>query len=387
MVCAVIVAAGKSTRMGGVDKGMLLLQGKPALRHCLEAFNACDRIDSICLVTAEERLDACSALSAQWGIEKLVTVVTGGDTRTKSVYNGLNALPPECEIVAIADGARPFTTADIITRSIESARSKGSGIIAIKSRDTVKVAGNDGCVESTPDRSALWLVQTPQTFRFEMILNAYARAISLGLEATDDAAIAELSGEQVYLVEGSADNIKLTTPEDICHGEAILRARGGGQESMRIGEGYDVHRLVKGRALILGGVDIPHQTGLLGHSDADVLVHAIMDALLGAAGLGDIGRHFPDSNDTYKGISSMLLLKHVVKLLDAQGWKVGNVDATLTAQRPKIAPYVMQMRANIAKCLGISEDCVNIKATTTEWLGFEGSEEGMSARAVAMIVK
>lgn len=387
MVSAVVVAAGRSARMGGVDKTMLPLCGKPALRWCLEAFEACGAIDYICLVTAPERLEACNGFAEQWGITKLKSIVVGGDVRTRSVYNGLKALPPDCCIVAIQDGARPFTTPDIIRRSIESAREKGSGVAAIHCRDTVKVAEDGGLVLSTPDRSTLRLVQTPQTFQYGLILSAYEKAIAEGREATDDAAIAEFAGNHVYLTEGAADNIKITTPEDLSHGEAILQARGCGSVNMRIGEGYDVHRLVGRRALILGGVEIPHETGLLGHSDADVLVHAIMDALLGAAGLGDIGRHFPDNDVAFKGISSLLLLERVAELLTGQGWKVGNVDATIVAQRPKVAPFIPQMRENIAKHLGILADQVNVKATTTEKLGFEGREEGISARAVALIYK
>jgi 2-C-methyl-D-erythritol 4-phosphate cytidylyltransferase / 2-C-methyl-D-erythritol 2,4-cyclodiphosphate synthase len=387
MVCAVVVAAGRSTRMGGVDKTMLPLAGKPVLRRCLEAFESCCAVDYICLVTAPDRLEACEGLSAQWGIAKLRSVVVGGETRTISVYNGLKALPAGCEVVAIQDGARPFTTADIIVRSIESAKQTGSGVAAISCRDTVKVADGEGLVLSTPDRGTLRLVQTPQTFRFDLILQAYEKAMREGVSATDDAAIAELAGEQVHLIEGSTDNIKITTPEDIRHGEAILYTRGSAAVNMRVGEGYDVHRLVARRALILGGVDIPHETGLLGHSDADVLVHAVMDALLGAAGLGDIGKHFPDNDDAFKGISSLLLLKKVAELLAGRGWKVGNVDATVVAQRPKIATFIPQMRSNIAECLGIPHEQVNVKATTTEKLGFEGREEGISARAVAMIIR
>ncbi len=387
MVCAIIVAAGHSTRMGGGDKGMISLNGKPALRRCLEAFEACAVIDWICLVTASERLEFCSDLGAQWAIGKLKTVVAGGETRGQSVYQGLKALPENCEIVAIQDGARPFTTSEIIERTVQSAREKGSGVAAIKSRDTVKIADSDGSVFSTPDRSKLWNVQTPQTFRYRLILEAYEKASIMGMEATDDAAVAELAGHMVWLVEGSADNIKLTTPEDIRHGEAIVQAREGGVCAMRIGEGYDVHQLVEGRLLILGGVEIPHAFGLLGHSDADVLVHAIMDALLGAAGLGDIGRHFPDSDLSYKDISSLLLLEHVASLLKERGWRTGNVDATVAAQRPKLASHIQTMRENIARCLGVDVSCVNIKATTTETLGFEGREEGMSARAVALLVR
>lgn len=386
MVCAVIVAAGRSSRMGG-DKLMLDLVGKPALRRCLEAFEACPVIDRICLVTAPDRMEDFSGLHKRWGISKLAAVVAGGETRGRSVYNGLMALPSECEIVAIQDGARPFTTAGIITRSVDSARLRGSGVAAIRSRDTIKVADASGLVSATPERSSMWMVQTPQTFQYHLILRAYENAMEAGAEMTDDAAVAELAGESVWLVEGSPENIKLTTPEDILHGTAIIRGREGSNQTMRIGEGYDVHCLVEGRKLILGGVEIPHSLGLLGHSDADVLIHAVMDALLGAAALGDIGKHFPDSDSTYKGISSLRLLEHIAGLLREHGYSTGNVDATVAAQRPKLAPHIPKMRENIARCLEIPVDCVNVKATTTEGLGFEGREEGISARAVAVIIK
>lgn len=385
MVCAVVVAAGRSSRMGGGDKNLLAIGGKPALRRCLEAFEACEGIDSICLVTAEERLADSAGYAGRWGIGKLRSVVAGGDTRSRSVYNGLLALPRECDIVAIQDGARPFTSVEVILRSIASARDMGSGVAAIRCRDTVKVAGCDGLVASTPDRNTLWQVQTPQTFRYGMILGAYDKALAEGMEATDDAAIAELAGERVWLVEGETCNIKLTTPEDIVLAEAIAHAREGSRPFMRIGEGFDVHRLISGRKLVLGGVEIPHPTGLLGHSDADVLVHAVMDALLGAAGMGDIGSHFPDNDDAYKGISSLLLLKRVAGMLNREGWVVGNIDATVAAQKPRLAPHIQRMRENIAGCLGVEAGCVNVKATTTEGLGFEGREEGISARAMAMI--
>jgi 2-C-methyl-D-erythritol 4-phosphate cytidylyltransferase / 2-C-methyl-D-erythritol 2,4-cyclodiphosphate synthase len=387
MVCAVIVAAGRSTRMGGLDKTNIMLADKPVLRRCLEAFESCGEVEYLCLVTAPERLETCNTLAERWGITKLKSIVPGGETRTASVYCGLKALPRECGIVAIQDGARPFTTPDIIQQSIESARERGSGIAAIQCRDTVKTAGNDGLVEHTPDRRRLWLVQTPQTFQYQMIRHAYDQAVAEGIDATDDAAIAEWSGEKVFLVQGSSDNIKITTPEDMPHGEAIARARDGKQIYSRIGEGYDAHRLVQGRALVLGGVAVPHETGLLGHSDADVLAHAVMDALLGAAGMGDIGVHFPDTDNTYNGISSLALLKRAAGMLAEQGWQIGNVDATVIAQRPRLAPHISKMRDNIAQSLGILSGQVNVKATTTEGMGFEGREEGISARATALVFK
>ncbi len=400
MVVAVIVAAGRATRMaaaaGGGDKNLLDLLGKPALRRCLEVFDACDSVDGVVVVTAQDRVARYRELATAWGAVKLLAVVAGGDTRTASVAQGLAAVPQSCDVVAIHDCARPFVTADIIARTVDSARRQGSGVAAIACRDTVKHADAEGLVQHTPQREALRLVQTPQTFRTADLLAAYA---ALGGDpcATDDAGLLERAGMPVYLVEGSVENIKLTTPEDIAHGEAILRARGETgrgfdstrlhqYEAPRIGEGYDVHRLVEGRRLILGGVDIPHSTGLLGHSDADVLTHAVMDALLGAAGLGDIGRHFPDSDEAYRGADSLALLRHVAGLLAQAGYAVGNVDATVAAQKPRLSPHIAQMRANLSGALGIAPDRVNVKATTTEGLGFEGREEGISARAITLLI-
>lgn len=399
MVVAVIVAAGRATRMAGAagaDKNLLDLLGRPVLRHCLDVFDDCQAVDGIVVVTAAERVEQYRGLIEEWKTRKALHVVAGGATRTASVAAGLAALPQGCQIVAIHDCARPFVTADIIERTIDSARQRGSGVAAIASRDTVKHVETDGRVVRTPPRNELRLVQTPQTFRLDALRAAYGM-LGDEVEATDDAGLLEASGQPVYLVEGSVDNIKLTTPEDIAHGETILRARGENpgrgfdpphlHQLPRIGEGFDVHRLVEGRKLILGGVEIPHSTGLLGHSDADVLAHAIMDALLGAAALGDIGKHFPDSDPTYRGADSLALLRHVAALLQGKGYTVGNVDATVAAQRPRLAAHIPQMRANLAEAVGVSVDRVSVKATTTEKLGYEGREEGISARAVALIIE
>ena len=386
MICTVIVAAGNSTRMGLGDKNMMDVAGKPVLRRTLEAFNRLGEVGQIIVVTAQDRVDEYRRRIASWNLPLPVTVVPGGDTRGQSVACGLNALPQECSVVLIQDGARPFVNATIIDRCIQSVRQHGSGVAAVKARDTIKRAQDNRVVE-TPDRSQLWMIQTPQAFAFPLIHEAYRKASELQLELTDDAAVLEYFGGVVHLVEGSYDNIKLTTPEDLNHARAILEQQQGGPMAYRIGEGYDVHCLMEGRKLILGGVDVPHAKGLLGHSDADVLVHAVMDALLGAAGLGDIGRHFPDSSEEFRGISSLELLRRVDKLLKDGGWQVENIDATVVVQRPKIAGYISEMQVNIAEVLGVEVSAVNVKATTTERLGFEGREEGISARAVALLRK
>ena len=290
---------------------------------------------------------------------------------------------------AIHDGARPLVTAEVIARTLESAKKYGSGVAAVPLKDTVKRVNEGGVVVDTPPRDALRAVQTPQTFEAELIRRAHA-AYALGERATDDAALAERMGVKVRLTEGDVENIKLTTPEDMLLARQVILRREGQKEEkpmVRIGHGYDVHRLTEDRKLILCGVEIPYTLGLLGHSDADVALHALMDALLGAAALGDIGRHFPDTDPAYKGADSGKLLDHVVALLEEKGYAVGNVDVTIICQRPKLKDYIEQMRQNVARHLKVDADCVNIKATTTEKLGFEGEGLGISSHAVACIEK
>ena len=282
-----------------------------------------------------------------------------------------------------------LVTAEVIARTLESAKKYGSGVAAVPLKDTVKRVNEGGVVVDTPPRDALRAVQTPQTFEAELIRRAHA-AYALGERATDDAALAERMGVKVRLTEGDVENIKLTTPEDMLLARQVILRREGQKEEklmVRIGHGYDVHRLTEDRKLILCGVEIPYTLGLLGHSDADVALHALMDALLGAAALGDIGRHFPDTDPAYKGADSGKLLDHVVALLEEKGYAVGNVDVTIICQRPKLKDYIEQMRQNVARHLKVDADRVNIKATTTEKLGFEGEGLGISSHAVACIEK
>lgn len=376
---ALIPAAGRGERFGrGSNKVFAPVAGKPILAHTLAVFEACDAIDEIVLVTGRHELEAAGDLVGRFGFTKISHIVPGGDTRQDSVYAGL--LKVTSEIVAIHDAARPMVTCDIIRRSIEEAEKSGACIAAVPVVDTIKSADSDMAVIGTVDRSNLYSVQTPQTFRTSLIREAFEKAFAEGFYATDDAALVENLGHKVSIVPGSYDNIKITTPSDL---ELANMKLGGGET--RTGMGFDVHALVEGRKLILGGVDIPYELGLLGHSDADVVLHAIADALLGAAAMGDIGRHFPDTDPKYKGISSLRLLGAVGDLIREAGWSIVNIDATLAAQKPKIAPYVPQMVSNIADCLGIEPDRVSIKGTTTEKLGFTGRGEGMACWAVANI--
>ena len=294
-------------------------------------------------------------------------------------------MPPQTQLVAIHDGARPFATPAMIDRVIATAQRTGAAAAAVRVKDTIKQADAAGLVQQTPDRSGLWSVQTPQIFRLDQYRQAMQHAQAAGLDLTDDCGVMEAAGVPVTLCEGDYRNIKITTPEDILTARAFLQERG--EASMRIGHGYDVHRLVPDRPLILGGVTIPHETGLLGHSDADVLLHAIMDALLGAAALGDIGGWFPDTDERYKGADSGELLRQTVGLLREHGYTIGNIDATVLAQAPKMKPHIPAMRQRIAALCGIGEGQVSIKATTEEGLGFTGQKEGIAAHAVCLITQ
>ena len=391
MNAAVIVAAGRGSRMGlGRNKVLAPLAGMPVIVRTVRAFEETGLFDGgIVVVTGEDDLPEMRALFARFGVGAALTL--GGADRQESVYRGLQAVNPAADVIAIHDGARPLVTRAVIERTIKSAQRYGSGVAAVMLKDTVKRVDAEGVVVDTPRRDALRAVQTPQTFDARLIREAHERFAQGTERATDDAILAEWAGRRVRLTEGDVENIKLTTPEDmLLAGQVILRREGRTKEEtnmLRIGHGYDVHRLVEGRKLILCGVEVPYTLGLLGHSDADVALHALMDALLGAAALGDIGRHFPDTDPAYAGADSGGLLDHVVSLLEQKGYAVGNVDVTIICQRPKLKDYIEQMRENVAAHLKVDSDCVNIKATTTEKLGFEGEGLGISSHAVACIVK
>lgn len=306
-------------------------------------------------------------------------VVIGGEDRCASVWQGLSQMEAGTDVVLIHDAARPFISQRLIDACLQAIAHHGAAVVARPIADTLKRADSTGAVAATVARNEIWGAQTPQGFRADLLINAYQRAIAEGWPATDDAAIVERAGHRVQLVEGEAMNFKITHPEDFALAERLLAG------TPRTGFGYDVHRLVPDRALILGGVTIPYSLGLLGHSDADVLTHAIMDALLGAAALGDIGQHFPDSDARYRGISSIALLREVAVKLELAGYRPLQVDATLAAQAPKVAPFISAMRTCVADALALTIDQVSIKATTTEGLGFVGSGDGMAAYATATV--
>ena len=380
---AVLLAAGNSTRMGGSRSKVLEeLGGRPALCRSLEVLDRCPLIGEICLVCREQ--DLADMLPLTSGLGTPVRVVPGGAQRQDSVERGVEALTGPWEYVAIHDGARPLVTDEVLAAVCRDAMAHGAATAAVPSKDTCKLADEAGFVAATPARDRLWAVQTPQAFSLALYREALGKARAAGQSYTDDCQLIEAAGGSVKLTMGDYRNIKLTTPEDLLAARAYLGGEGG-KKTVRIGYGYDVHRLVEGRKLILAGVEVPFEKGLLGHSDADVIAHAVADALLGAAALGDIGHLFPDTDPRYAGADSLKLLGEVCRLLREKGFSIGNIDATLLAQRPKIAPHISRMRENLAAACGIAADQVSVKATTEERLGFTGREEGMAASAVCLL--
>ena len=374
-VWALLMAAGSGERMGpGRNKVLAHLCGKPVLLRSAEAFETA--VDGmVVVVQPRDEAEARALLPA-------ARFAHGSATRQQSVLAGLRALPEDADVVLVHDAARPLVSREVIRRCIAAVRAHGSGVASVPVKDTIKRCAPDGTVLETPPRAALRAAQTPQAFHPAQLRRAIEALEAQGVQATDDAAAMEAAGHPVFLVEGDPRNLKLTTPEDMTMAAALAGQEEG---SMRVGHGYDAHRLTEGRALVLCGVEIPHEKGLLGHSDADVALHALMDALLGAASMGDIGRRFPDSQEQYRGISSVTLLETVAAELAQAGYTVENVDVTILAQRPKLQPYMAEMTARTAQALGICPRRVSVKATTTEGMGFEGAGEGISAHAVALL--
>ncbi|MDF2568867.1 MAG: ispDF [Sporomusa sp.] len=387
MVCLIIAAAGQGKRMGaGINKVLIPLLGKPVLVHTVLAACAVQDVSSLIVTAAAEEIETMNLLLSELDIPMAWQVVAGGSERQYSIANALKAVPNDADIIVVHDGARPLIDASLFNQAVMAARQFQAAIVAVPVKDTIKSADTAGWVLGTPDRRNLWAVQTPQAFSASLLKEAYERAAKDGYLGTDDATLIERMGVKVKVVQGNYQNIKVTTPEDLRFAGMLLANRQEEIGIIRSGIGYDVHRLVPERKLILGGVDIPHLMGLEGHSDADVLLHAIKDALLGAAALGDIGRHFPDTDGRYKGISSLVLLGEVREILARNGYNVNNIDATIVAQKPKLAPYISQMNCNIAEVLGINVGQVNVKATTTEGLGFAGEGQGIAAYATATII-
>ncbi len=382
---AIIPAGGSGKRVGGeVRKQYLTLGGKPVLAHTLTAFQKSDTIDEIILVAPEDDLDFVRQnIVAPNDLGKVSAVVAGGRERQDSVFNGLKALAGPCDVVLVSDAVRPFVTQDMIARVTDAAIRQGAACIGVRAKDTIKETVEGDVVQATLPREHLWQTQTPQAFQYEILCRAYAAAEKDGYYGTDDASLVERIGVPVVMIEGASRNIKITTPDDLVIAEALMGMKINEHRCCRSGLGYDSHRLVSGRKLILGGVDIPYDLGLAGHSDADALLHAVCDALLGMAAAGDIGRHFPDSDPAYKNISSLILLKSVRDVVESRGINIHHIDVTVMMEKPKLAPYAAKMAANIAATLKIDESCVNIKAKTNEGMGFVGRGEGVAVMAVA----
>ncbi|MDR3051942.1 MAG: 2-C-methyl-D-erythritol 4-phosphate cytidylyltransferase [Oscillospiraceae bacterium] len=385
MTWAVLVAAGRGNRMGaGRNKALLPLAGVPVLVRTARAL-ALPQVAGLVAVAAAGEETEVRALLAAAGIA--AQVVHGGADRQASVRAGLAAVPRDADLVLVHDAARPLVTPRVILAALDSAARHGSGVAAVPLKDTVKRVDGRGAVLDTPARDTLRAVQTPQIFAAELLRRAHSRALAASLAATDDAALVEALGETVYLTEGDVENIKITTPEDMALAESILARRGeAAQAHPRVGHGYDAHRLAEGRALVLCGVRIPFEKGLLGHSDADVAAHALCDALLGAAGLGDIGRHFPDTDPAYEDADSLQLLARVGGLVRRAGFVLSNADVTIVAQRPRLRDWMPQMAENLARALDVDAARLSVKATTTEGMGFEGEGLGISAQAVALLL-
>ncbi|MDL2252843.1 2-C-methyl-D-erythritol 2,4-cyclodiphosphate synthase [Ruminococcaceae bacterium OttesenSCG-928-I18] len=373
-VTGVLVAAGRSMRMG-FDKLFYKIGGREILLLSMEKLMANAYLDEVVLV-AGENLPQVQALLKNHRFKKPYVIVPGGQTRTDSVKAGVEAAQGAA-LVAIHDAARPFVTDELISRVIEAGEKVGAAAPGLPIRDTVKEA-QEGFVAKTVPREKLAAVQTPQVFDREAFTQALDEVPKEAyLQMTDDCMVMERVGRPVILVEGEASNRKITTQEDL---RKDMEAK-----SLRVGHGYDVHRLVSGRKLVLGGVEIPDTKGLLGHSDADVLCHAVMDAILGAVALGDIGVHFPATDQSFKDANSLRLLELTVDKVRQEGYVVQNLDATLLCESPKLAPHIPAMRRNLARAIGLEMDCTSIKATTEEGLGFTGRREGIAAHCVVML--
>lgn len=393
-----------------MHKAFVPVLGRPLITHTLTVFQESPEVAEIVLVVLSQDLSRAKQLVSDYGFTKVRSIQVGGETRRDSVRNGLSQISSDCEIVVIHDGARPLVHHDVIAASIEAAKVDGAAIAAVPVIDTIKSSHDGQYVSETLERDRLYAVQTPQTFKREIIQQAYEQAYADGYMGTDDASLVERLGFPVRIVRGSYDNIKVTTPTDLVIAESLLAKRcaqsltfpendteeqdtytsfpvENPRFDFRVGYGYDIHRFGLGRRLFLGGIEFEGEEGLVGHSDADVILHAISDAILGAIGAGDIGRLFPDTDPSYKDIRSTILLARVSELAARLGWCVGNVDLTLIAQHPRIAPRISSMCSTIADTLQIKPDKVNIKATTAEGLGPVGQRLGAECHAVVTVFR
>jgi len=394
-VAAIIPAAGSGIRMGlSSPKQFFKLGGIPILIHTLQIFQQIDTIGHIIVVAPPESCSLVGEMVQRYHLDKVNAVIAGGKERQDSVRAGLEALPEEVDLVLVHDGVRPFVPVSVVEACLQEAEKSGAAMVAVPVKDTLKSVTSQRTIDKTISRAGVWQAQTPQAATKKLLMEAYSLATEKeNFIATDEAGLLELLGQPVKVVEGSEKNIKITRPEDLILARAILMESGKEVKGMEdicqyhSGYGYDAHRLVPDRPLILGGEEIPFEKGLKGHSDADVLTHSLCDAMLGAAGAGDIGFHFPDTEQKFKDISSLQILERVVQLVSEKGYVLENADITVVAQKPKLAPYFAAMKENLAAVCAVALAAINLKATTTEEMGFEGRGEGMSAHAVVMLKK
>jgi 2-C-methyl-D-erythritol 4-phosphate cytidylyltransferase/2-C-methyl-D-erythritol 2,4-cyclodiphosphate synthase len=377
-IYALVLAAGRGSRFGGaLPKQYLPLGGISVLRHAVSAFAAHPRVTGVLVaIRPEDRAEYDAALA---GLD-LLPPVPGGAERQDSVRLGLEALAEhQPSMVLIHDGARPFPDARLIGRVVDALDSTPAAIPGLPLGDTIKRVA-DGHIRETVDRTGLWRVQTPQGFHFDALLAAHRAAAGQAL--TDDAAVIEAAGIAPVIVAGSEENLKITTAQDLAAAERLIAVRQG---DIRVGQGFDVHPFGPGDHIMVCGVAVPHEQGLVGHSDADVGLHALTDAVLGAIGAGDIGMHFPPSDPHWKGASSDRFLAHAAGLVRAKGGSIAALDVTIICERPRIGPHRAAMVARVADIVGLTADQVSVKATTTERLGFTGRGEGIAAQAVATV--
>ena len=387
-VAAILVAAGKGIRLGSAQPKQFLelAPGTTMIQMSVEALSASALVSEIVVALPPGSAAGVTPFASVPPLRPArsgcaIVLVEGGERRQDSVARAFALVSPDVDLIAIHDAARPFVSTAIIDRTIEAAAAHGAAIAAVQSVDTVKQAvGATRVVGATLPRESIYLAQTPQAFRRDVLADAMTAAADVLV--TDEAMLVERAGFPVHLVDGDPANIKVTTADDLARARALAQE---GRTRMRIGTGYDLHRLVEGRPLVLAGVTIPFDRGLLGHSDADIVCHAVTDAVLGAAALGDIGRHFPDTDPQWKDADSLALLRAAVQRVSDGGYAVSNVDITVVAERPKLLPHLDAMRANLAAALGVDIAAVSIKGKTNESVDATGRGEAMACHAVALL--
>ncbi len=385
----IVVAAGESTRMEGIDKLSLEIAGRPVLWRSISVFDTCDSVTRLVVVTHSSKIMQVEGSVERFGLTKPFKVVEGGARRQDSVRCGLTALD-ECEdaseFIAVHDAARPFVDEDMIRRGLDAARVLGAAIPVVPIKDTVKRVEH-GIIVDTPDRSSMFAVQTPQIFRADVLRAAHETVAD---DVTDDASMVEVAGGLVGTFSGSEENIKITTQSDIAMANAIAASKWPSAmvgANVRYGVGFDGHALVEGGPLRLGGVVIDFDRRLHGHSDGDVLMHVVASAVLGAAGLGDLGGNFPSSDPRYRDVDSAFFVDQAKSKAKESGWRIDHIDATVIAQQPRLASHVPAFRSNVARALSIEVERVNVKVTSTDQVGSIGKGEGIAAQAIATLCR